>query len=256
MNEERPATRVRIWDLPVRLFHWLLAATFLGAFAIATLGGDEGPLFGVHAVLGLIAAFLVLLRIVWGVAGSRWARFGSLDLRPASLGRYLAGALGRRGARKCAGHNPATSWFLLGTIALVAGLAVTGISMARGSEAAEEVHEVLAWSMLALAGLHVAGVAWHRVRRGENLAAGMVTGWKDAEPAAAIVSTRRWSAAAMLLLTGVWAATLAAGYDGARRSLRLPLLGELRIGEVEQNDQSEEGLPPQQRGDEDHDDDD
>ncbi len=255
MNQGKPATRVRIWDLPVRIFHWLLAATFLAAFAIATLASDEGTLFGLHALFGLVAALLVLLRIGWGFAGTRWARFGSLDLRPASLIRYLGGVVGRRGGASSPGHNPATSWFLLATIALVPALAVTGISMARGSEIAEEVHEVLAWSMLALAGLHVAGVAWHRGRRGENLAVGMVTGWKNAEPDAAIASTRPWSAAAMLLLTGIWAAALAAGYDGARRSLRLPLLGELRIGEVEENDQSEEGLAPQQRGDEDDDDD-
>ncbi|HEY0789309.1 MAG TPA: cytochrome b/b6 domain-containing protein, partial [Thermoanaerobaculia bacterium] len=137
--------RVRIWDLPVRLFHWLLGVTVLGALAIAVLVGDEGPLFGVHAVLGFLAVFLVLLRIVWGFAGTRWVRFRSLDLRPSSLGRYLREALGPGEGGRHPGHNPATSWFVVATIAIILALGWTGFTMARGSEAAEEVHEILAW---------------------------------------------------------------------------------------------------------------
>ncbi len=252
--------RVRIWDLPVRLFHWLLGAVFLGALGIAALAGDEAPLFGIHAILGLLAVFLVLLRIVWGFAGTRWARFRSFDFRPSSLARYLRESLGRGEGTRHTGHNPATSWFVLATIAIILGLGLTGIMMGRGSETAEEAHEILAWTMLALAAAHVGGVLWHRVRRGENLAAGMVTGLKQAPAASAIPSIRPWSAAALIVVTAAWAAVLAAGWDGATRRLTLPLLGgPLQIGEAEGErgeDRSEANPSARERGEDDDDPDD
>lgn len=232
----------RIWDLPVRLFHWLLAAAFLAAFLIANLADDEGTLFPIHALAGLGAVFLVVLRIVWGLAGSRWARFSAFELRPSRLVHYLRGAVGGTTSTRSAGHNAATSWFAVATIAVVLGLGVTGFMMGRGREAAKEVHEVLAWSMLALAGVHIAGVVWHSVRHRENLAASMVTGYKNAEPAAAIASIRPWSAVAFLVLVAAFAATLAAGYEQSTRRLTLPLLdGSLQLGETEEGGGTDSG---------------
>jgi len=242
MNDNTTA-RVRIWDLPVRLVHWLLAATFLSAFAIATLTDDDGALFGFHALLGLLALSLAIVRIVWGLAGSRWARFGSFDLRVSSLARYLREIPRRRSERSWPGHNPATAWFALASLVLIMGLGVTGIATARGSELAEEIHEVLAWSMAALAGIHIAGVAWHRVRRGENLAAAMVTGWKNAPRAEGIRSFRPWSGAVVLLLAGITALFLITRYDAATRRLMLPLPGgPLQIAEAEEHEGSETDL--------------
>lgn len=243
----------RIWDLPVRLFHWLLAAAFLTAFLIATLAGDEGTLFPIHALAGLGAVFLVVLRIVWGLVGSRWARFSAFELRPSSLFRYLRGALAvtidGAASKRSAGHNPATSWFAVAAIAVVLGLGLTGFMMGRGSEAAEELHEVLAWSMLALGAVHIGGVVWHSLRHRENLAASMVTGYKNADPTTAIPSSRPWSALALVILIAAFAATLAAGYDQSTRSLTLPLLnGSLQLGETE-----ERAGPASLRKDHDHD---
>ncbi|HEY0593824.1 MAG TPA: cytochrome b/b6 domain-containing protein, partial [Thermoanaerobaculia bacterium] len=205
----------------------------------------------------VLAVFLVLRRIVWGVAGTRWARFRSLDLRPSSLGRYLREALGPGEGGRHPGHNPATSWFVVATIAIILALGWTGFTMARGSEAAEEVHEILAWSMLALVAVHVGGVLWHRVRRGENLAAGMVTGLKEAPEASAIRSVRPWSAAALILLTAGWGAVLAAGYDSASSRLTLPLLGgPLQVGEREDDrgeDREDPRNPSTRESGEDHD---
>ncbi|MFZ2490853.1 MAG: cytochrome b/b6 domain-containing protein [Thermoanaerobaculia bacterium] len=242
----------RIWDLPVRLFHWLLAAAFLTAFLIANLADDEGTLFPIHALAGLGAVFLIVLRIVWGLAGSRWARFSAFELRPSSLVRYLRGTVGGAPSTRSAGHNAATSWFAVATIAVVLGLGVTGFMMGRGREAAKEVHEVFAWSMLALAGLHIAGVVWHSVRHRENLAASMVTGYKNAEPDAAIASSRPWSAVAFLLLIAAFAATLVAGYEQSTRRLTLPLLdGTLQLGETEDGGGSASGEGAERRGDDD-----
>lgn len=226
---------VRIWDLVVRSFHWLLAAGFLSAFAIATLSSDDGALFPYHALLGLGLVFIVALRIVWGAIGSRWARFGALDLRLSSLFRYLRGAFGGGSSERAAGHNPATSWFVLASIAIVLGLGATGFMMARGNESVEELHEILAWSLLVLAGVHVAGIVWHRIRLRENLAVSMVTGYKSAQPEAAIASARPWSAVAFLVLTALWGSTLMAGYDRTTGRLALPLLAApLQLTEAEE----------------------
>lgn len=226
--------RVRIWDLPVRMFHWLLAAAFLLAFGIATLTDSESQAFPLHALLGLFAVFAILLRVVWGFIGSRWARFGSLDIAPSSLFRYLREASGLAPATSRAGHNPATSWFFLATVVIIIALGLTGFSMARGNESAKEVHEVLAWSMLVLAGVHVAGIVWHRLRQRECIAASMVTGYKIADANAAIPSARPWSAIVLLLLLAAWGTTLASGFDGTTGRLTLPLLnGSLQLRESE-----------------------
>ena len=64
-------SRILVWDLPTRLFHWLLAAGFAAAFAIAILASDEHPLFPIHALPGLVLAFMVVLRVLWGFVGTR-----------------------------------------------------------------------------------------------------------------------------------------------------------------------------------------
>jgi cytochrome b len=232
--------KVLIWDLPVRVVHWLLAASFLGAFAIATIGSDDSPTFPLHALLGLVAGFLVVLRLVWGFVGTRYARFAAFELRPAALARYLRGALARRAAGGGAGHNPATSWFVIALFVGLAGLGLTGLAMARGSETFEELHEVLAWSVLVLVAVHVAGVLVHVARTRENIVASMVVGTRAVPALAAIRSPRRGAALLLVALVAGFGALLASGYDAGARRVTLPLIGTaLTIGEAE----GEEGAP-------------
>lgn len=231
---------VRIWDLLVRSFHWLLAAGFVAAFAIATLSDDEGAAFPLHAIIGLVIVFMVTMRVVWGFAGSRWARFSSFELRPSALVRYGRGTFGLGPVTRHAGHNPASSWFALTAFALLLGLGITGWMSARSNEAAGELHQVLAWAMAILAAVHIAGVLWHTVRHRENIAAAMVTGYRRADRAAAIPSSRPLTAIAFLLLTAVFAAMLIAGYTPASGQLTLPVLKtslQLREAEGEDNAQ-------------------
>src|SRR5690554_5829023 len=77
--------RILVWDLPVRLFHWILTVAFVVAFLIALNVGHRTPVFAVHMLLGGIAAFMVLLRLVWGFVGTRWARFDSFVMRPREM---------------------------------------------------------------------------------------------------------------------------------------------------------------------------
>ena len=235
-------TRALIWDLPVRLMHWLLAASFLAAFAVATLTSDDSSTFPLHALFGLVAGFLVVLRLVWGFVGTRYARFTALDLRPAALARYLRGALTRRTTGGGVGHNPATSWFVVALFAGLAGLGLTGLAMARGSETFEDVHEVLAWSVLVLVAVHVAGVLLHVARTRENIVASMVTGKRTAPALVAIRSPRRGAALLLMALVAGFGALLASGYDAGARSVTLPLLGTpLVIGEAEEEGATEGG---------------
>lgn len=159
--------RVLIWDVPTRLFHWMLAASFIGAFAIATVFDDESSTFAVHMLLGGMMAFMVVLRVVWGFVGSRWSRFSEFVMNPSELLAYLRGTV-TGDATHHIGHNPATSVAAFVIFALVLGLAATGILMSQG-EVFEDLHAGLAWATVAVVAAHIAGVVGHTVRCHENI---------------------------------------------------------------------------------------
>lgn len=114
-----------IWDLPTRLFHWLFAAGFIAAAVIALGLGDDSPLFPYHGIIGLMLGLMVGLRLVWGIVGSRHARFRSLAHGPRAVGGYMLGVVTGRGVRH-PGHNPASAYAALAMFAIMVGLAVTG----------------------------------------------------------------------------------------------------------------------------------
>jgi cytochrome b len=151
-----PASRVLVWDLPLRIFHWLLAGSFLLAWSIAVTADDESRAFAVHALLGLFIGALVAFRIAWGVIGTRYARFGAFANSPGALAAYLKGIIVGP-EREFVGHNPASSYATYAMLALLAGLIGTGFLLGRGNESVEELHELLAHSMLAVVGIHVWG---------------------------------------------------------------------------------------------------
>lgn len=226
--------RILVWDLPVRFLHWALAILFIGAFAIANLASDEGRIFALHAVAGFVILFIVVLRSVWGVVGSRHARFREFDFRPSALGAYLRGAIGRGPTTQHAGHNPATVWFAIAMLIVLLSLGVTGFLLGRGHERFEEIHEVLAWTAVGLAVLHVAGIVWHRLRQKECIATSMITGRKEGDAVDAIPSARGWAAGALALLTTAWAVAVFAGWDPTTGRIIMPLTGQsLQIGERE-----------------------
>src|SRR3972149_2177601 len=94
--------RILVWDLPTRVFHWLLAASFLGAFATA----DSERYRDIHVVLGYTVLGLVVFRFIWGVTGTRYARFSSFPIGPRRVFAYLL-SLFTRSPQKHVGHNPA-----------------------------------------------------------------------------------------------------------------------------------------------------
>jgi cytochrome b len=175
-------SKILVWDLPTRLSHWLLAASFVGAFAT----GDSERLRDVHIILGYTMLGLVAFRVVWGVAGTRYARFSSFSFGPRSVLSYF-GSLLRGTPQHFVGHNPAGSWAIYALLALTVFAGATGyaeyIGLAGGWM--EEVHEVAANALLAVVVAHVLGVAVSSIVHRENLVGAMFSGRKNGRPDAA-----------------------------------------------------------------------
>ena len=225
--------KIMVWDWPTRLFHGLLVVLFFAAFAIAISVDDETPIFRYHMVLGLIAAFLVLCRVVWGVVGSRYARFSSFLYGPGEVLAYFRGVLGQ-GANRSIGHNAGSSYAIFAMLALPLALAGTGMLLSNGSEFLEEMHEVLAFSMLAIVFIHIAGVVWHVFRHKENIILSMIDGRKSGESSEAIPSSHPLVAIILLVLLGLWSFSLYSGLDQRSGTLKLPLFGvQIQLGESE-----------------------
>ncbi|HMN41107.1 MAG TPA: cytochrome b/b6 domain-containing protein [Phycisphaerales bacterium] len=225
--------RVLIWDLPIRLFHWMLAGGFIAAAVISLWLGDDSPLFPYHAIIGLTIAFMVCLRVVWGVIGTRYAKFGTFIFGPGALIEHMKGTL-VGGGRRYVGHNPGSALAIFALLALVPALAVTGIMLGRGDTSVKDLHEILAWVTVGVVVAHVLGVALHIVRHRENITASMIHGKKHARPSDAIASARPIIAVVFLVIVGAWAAGLVRNYSPATRTTTLPLIGTmLQLGDNE-----------------------
>jgi cytochrome b len=232
--------QILVWDLPTRLFHWLLAGSFMAAFTIANVVDDESRIFAVHMLLGAVMTLMVLLRIVWGFVGSRYARFGSFAFGPRDVIAYLKSTVSGAGTRHV-GHNPGSSVAIWAMLALSLGLGVSGAFMS-SNEVLEDVHEVLAYALVAVVATHVAGVAWHTLRHRENITRSMVTGLKAGESEHAIPSVHPVAALVFLALTGAWAAALVQGYEPTTQTLTLPVVGgTLQLGEGAESDDAAGG---------------
>ena len=196
---ESPASRrTLVWDAPVRVFHWLLALSF--GVAWLTAEGERWRL--VHVTAGYTVAGLVAFRILWGLVGTRHARFSDFVRGPRAVGGYLVALLKGR-PQHDAGHNPAgaIAIVLLLTLAVLTTASGWASYMDVGGEWLEEAHEVLANSMLALVAIHVAAVLATSWLHRENLVAAMIDGRKAVPPQQGIRSA--WRSVAALVLAAV-----------------------------------------------------
>lgn len=235
--------KILVWDLPVRVFHWLLAAGFLGSYFIASSLGEDSAAFPYHAMLGMTLALMVLLRLLWGIIGTRWAKFSRLHLRPTELLDYFRGVFSSKG-KAYIGHNPATSWTMLAILILILALAWTGYQTAAGT-GSETIHGLFANAMLALVAFHVIGVIVHAVRKQDGIVLGMIHGHKSGEPADAVKSPQVFAGLAFLALIGFFFGSLATSFDPASQSTKWPIFGtRLPLGESEQEGGSPGALKP------------
>ena len=171
--------RILVWDIPTRVFHWLLAISFTGAYLTA----DSERYRDLHLMLGYTLLGLIVFRLLWGMAGTRYARFSAFSFSPAQVMRYMC-SLAQRRPQHYLGHNPAGSLaiFLLLGLGLLTG--ISGVLLffeIGGEEAFEELHEVAANLMLAVVAMHIAGVFLSSWLHRENLARSMITGYKQGD---------------------------------------------------------------------------
>ena len=190
---------MRVWDLPTRLFHWLLALTVIGSVISGKIGGNAMVW---HTRLGLVVLALLVFRLVWGFTGGYWSRFASFVYGPRSVMAYLRGNTGA-GGRYDIGHSPIGAlsvWALLGMLLLQVGtglvaddeIATIGplnrfVSSRLATAASAWHQEIGNLLLIGLAIVHVAAVLYYNWRRQKNLIAAMIHGDK-ALPAGATAS--------------------------------------------------------------------
>lgn len=184
---------VRVWDLPTRLFHWLLAAAVVGLVLSGKIGGNA---LVWHMRLGLLVFTLLGFRLLWGVVGGRWSRFASFVYAPATVLRYLRGER-RPGDHFEVGHNPLGAFSVFALIAVLVAQVATGliaddeiattgplnryVSSALGLSATAWHQGAGQWLLLALVALHVAAIVVYHLR-GQNLVKPMLSGDKPLPP--------------------------------------------------------------------------
>ena len=101
-------SRILVWDLPTRLFHWFVTVGLVACFAFAEFSGEHSPGFMIHMILGIVLGLMVAMRVVWGFVGSRYALFDSFLFSPAKVLSYIRGAFTGQ-ERQYVGHNPGSS---------------------------------------------------------------------------------------------------------------------------------------------------
>ena len=195
--------RILVWDLPTRVFHWLLAASFLGAFVTA----ESERYRDIHVVLGYTVLGLVVFRFLWGLIGTRYARFSSFPIAPQRVLEYLK-SLFTRTPQHHVGHNPAGSLAIYAILALAVLAGATGYAAYNeiGGEWLAELHEGAANAMLGLVVIHIGAVIVSSLIHRENLVAAMLNGYKKGRAGEGIRRKHGFIAAAGLLMpVGFWA---------------------------------------------------
>ena len=187
---ESKAVKVVIWDLPTRVFHWLLLTSYL----LAWLTYDDNRFLYFHVFAGYVFLSLLAFRLIWGFIGTHYARFHSFAHDWSSVTEYLKGLMNGQ-AMRYLGHNPVGGYAIFAMLIFGFIVSVTGLLTLAGEEghgplqglvdykvgiASHSLHETLAWIMLLLTIVHVLGVIiesiWHR----ENIVWAMLSGQKEA----------------------------------------------------------------------------
>ena len=190
--------RILVWDWPTRIGHWLMA----GSFAIAWLTAESESWRNVHVASGYLFGAVVAFRLVWGVVGTRYARFSEFVKSPRAAWNYLTSLLGPQ-PQHTIGHNPAGGWAIVALLVLGAISVVSGWLTFNevGGELFEELHEGASNAALAVVGIHLIGVATGSLIHRENLIGSMFSGLKRGAANAAIPGARAWAGLLLLVWT-------------------------------------------------------
>ncbi len=206
---------IRVWDLPTRTFHWLLAASVVGMIVTAKLGGNW---MNWHLRLGHVVLALLLFRLAWGCIGGYWSRFSSFAYRPSALWGYLRGSAPKEHQ---VGHSPLAALSVFAMIAVLSLQVLTGlvsddeiaffgplvryVNSDTVSDATQFHKSIGQWLVIGLVALHVAAVLVYQFVKRQNLVGPMLHGDKTlSHPAPGTVDgiAQRLLAAALALLSG------------------------------------------------------
>jgi cytochrome b len=191
-----PVGPLKVWDLPTRMFHWLLAALVAASFVTGRIGGTA---MSYHEQSGLAILVLLIFRVAWGLVGSRSARFAAFIKGPRTVLRYASGLL-RHDTPRHLGHNPLGGWAIVAMLTALFIQAGTGLFanddiLTEGplyswvakatSDALTRGHLFNRQIILGLVGLHLGAVLFHWAVKDEDLIKPMITGFKNWEGAAA-----------------------------------------------------------------------
>lgn len=178
-------TSIRVWDLPLRLFHWLLLICVAGALISVQIKAMDW-----HGRFGLAVVGLLAFRLVWGLIGSTHARFWSFAPGPKRLADYL------RGRWQGLGHNPLGALSVFAVLGVLAFQSITGLfaddviaytGPLRRAVSGDTASQLTGWHMrmeyviYGLIALHLAAIAFHELIKRERLVKPMITGRKQVE---------------------------------------------------------------------------
>ena len=214
---------VRVWDLPTRTFHWVLAACVVCSIVSAKIGGNAMVW---HFRFGYVVFTLLAFRILWGLVGGRWSRFASFIYAPATTLRYLRGE-SRAHEHHDVGHNPLGAFSVFGLLAILAAQIGTGlfaddeiantgplIKFVSGATSLllTKWHKTFGqWIIISLVLLHVAAILFYLLKKKQNLVRPMLSGDKVLPadvPASADHSRSRALALALVAACGALVAWL------------------------------------------------
>ena len=216
-----PLRAVRVWDFPLRAFHWTLVTLVLLSWA-----SRELDLMELHRSSGYGVLVLVLFRLIWGFVGTRHARFADFVRPPSAMRAYIR-ETARGGVRRFLGHNPAGGWSVMAMLACLAVQAVTGLFLTddvlfdapfhgtlseKTTHALKKLHDANFTVLLILVGLHLAAIAFYRFVKREDLVRPMVDGvkWVPMESQAEEAPPVDWwrAPAALVVAAGLVAGAL------------------------------------------------
>jgi cytochrome b len=209
-------TKTLVWDLPTRLFHWLLVVLVVSSFTTGKIGGNAMPY---HERSGEAILALLMFRVVWGFIGSSPSRFRTFLAGPATVFRYVL-TLFRREADHHLSHNPLGGWSVMAMLLVLLIQAGTGlfanddiategplykwVSKA-ASDRLTAIHHLNHDVIIILVAVHVAAVLFHLIYKRENLITPMITGikaWKGT-PKEKMMQRPNWLAGLVAIVAGL-----------------------------------------------------
>jgi len=174
-NRDQRFVSIPVWDIGVRLFHWMLVT--LVAYEFLFMAGTWA-----HNTIGYVILVLIGFRVIWGFVGSHYARFSEFMKAPSVTLRYLVD-ISRGTPAPCIGHNPAGAAMIVVLLSMVSATSLTGWALRTdalwGEKWIETLHETLAYATLLFIAVHVCGVIVASLQHRENLTKAMITGRKE-----------------------------------------------------------------------------